>query len=663
MTSLYAFLNEGGYEVSQSDLNISFIHSLIKDERIAGIVSEVMEGEPGAEIRSSLSDYELEIFLANRHADTILKMTSRSNPERSMDQYFKGYRTFYNLIYLLAEKYGPVINAAAGLPTGAGFSYIRGLIDNIENEFVNEFYIPFLDSKLSDDDAELIGISIITPQDLFYAMATAKYFRKCNPGKRIVAGGPLLSYFAKQGEHLGALRDYFDFIIVYEGETALCELNEILEDESRWSSAPNLLYPHGEAYKLSKVCHVEDINSLPTPRFEGIPLEQYFVPQVFLPLVISKSCVHRCAFCGYNSNIAGKYRERSPEKIADDIALLKRLYDAQLIKFCASDLNPRSVVPIAEEIASHGVDISWSAQTRPEKDYLKRGVLEKMHESGCVSLEFGVESASKAVLKLMNKDIDIEIVPKLLKRCDELGMLKQVYILIGFPGESISELSETMQFMKEQHHLVDYYAIANYSLEFDSLVWRNPDKYGVKINYGIDDFLDRGVEAVDYRIEGQNGAYWKERERIKRDCIDWLEERGFVSFGEAHVLWSLLPPSQGWQEFAVKSGLYKMHGKLGVSEDMWFSWNDDDTIVEIQGDNADLLNLNTFARVTISEKRLSALNDEARHQKVADCLNRAESKYGIPREALNRTIGMLLMHGFIEMVEEPFPVRTATSED
>lgn len=649
MSSLYTFLQDKGLDVSQSDYSIAFIHSLIGDERISEITSELLRGERSAAIRSMISDHELELFTANRHQETISKVTARGNPARSIDQYLKGYRMLGNLLYLLEQKYGSIVSAVPGTNEGGLLTSIQDFIEHIDDKFIREFFNPFLDSILSDfEGSDLVGISIVTPMNLFFAIITAKYLKERMPGVRVVVGGPLLSFFVKQHGHLSALRNYFDFIVVYEGETALCELHESLEDPSRWPSIPNLIYPSGEGYIFSGKRHIEDIDSLPTPRFEGVPLDKYFSPDVHLPLAIAKSCPYKCAFCGYNSNIAGRYRERSPDKIAEDIAILKRKYDAKTVMFCTSYLNPESAVSIARGIIERGLDIAWTAQTRPESGYLKEGVLETLRDSGCISLEFGVESASKRVLKLMNKDIDIEDVPLILKRCDELGMLKYVFILFGFPGERLSDLRETIGFIREHHRFFDYLAISDYELEFNSLVWDHPERYGVSINYSIEDFLEQGVDAVDYRIKGQTKPYRKKRKDMKRRCMEWLEQRGFICLRDVHVLWSGLPPSPGWQAYALARDLYVGPGKWEISEETPLLWKGDKVIVEFEGNDASLLHADTFAAITISKDLLKLFEAGGSSRTVAHYLDRAKEKYGIPRATLHRTINTLALHGFFK---------------
>jgi radical SAM superfamily enzyme YgiQ (UPF0313 family) len=44
--------------------------------------------------------------------------------------------------------------------------------------------------------------------------------------------------------------------------------------------------------------HVEDVNALPTPDFEGLPLSRYLAPAPALPILTGKGCYfNRCKFC------------------------------------------------------------------------------------------------------------------------------------------------------------------------------------------------------------------------------------------------------------------------------------------------------------------------------------------------------------------------------
>lgn len=559
--SLYAYLCEKGIDASQRDYNALFLHYLINDGRVPEIASRFLRKKRKADEKACLSNRDLELFAANNHANVILKQTAMGNPSLSIDDYLEGHRVFVNFLQLLCLEYGPAALATIGVFDRDYLSSIHSCIENLDTPFIREFYRPFLDSQLGDyDGVDLVGMSIISARNLYFALVTARHLREYMPDLRIVVGGPLITPYFKYYAHLKALRQYFDFIIAFEGESALCELHENLDAQSRWPSMPNLLYPCGDGYGLSESRHLEDIDSLPTPRFDGLPLDLYFTPEVLLPLVISKSCPYKCAFCGYNSNFAGKYRERSPERILDDIATLKRLHNVKTLSLSTSYLNPKFALAIAEGLIEHKLDVNWLAQTRPEREFIKDGVLETLRESGCVALQFGVESASQRVLGLMNKTINIKDVPQILKRCDRLGILKYVFVIFGFPGERFSELSDTIEFMKEHHRIVDFYSVADFQMEFKSLVWRYPDRYGVTINYTVEEFLQYGINAVDFTIKRQTDRYRRKREMMARRCFDWFERRGFIITRDKDIAWSGLPPALGWSAYASSSGLYRGPG-------------------------------------------------------------------------------------------------------
>jgi anaerobic magnesium-protoporphyrin IX monomethyl ester cyclase len=78
----------------------------------------------------------------------------------------------------------------------------------------------------------------------------------------------------------------------------------------------------------------EDINSLPTPDFDGLPLDKYLSPVRVLPLQSSRGCYWgRCAFCTHSLGYGKRYQPRQPAKVAADIRQLKERYGVRYFAF------------------------------------------------------------------------------------------------------------------------------------------------------------------------------------------------------------------------------------------------------------------------------------------------------------------------------------------
>ena len=72
-----------------------------------------------------------------------------------------------------------------------------------------------------------------------------------------------------------------------------------------------------------------------------------------------------------------------------------------------------------------------------------------MKSAGCLQIDFGVETASKELLKKINKGVSVDDVRKTFKLCDELGVRKLSNYLFNLPGETEKDVKQTVALAKE----------------------------------------------------------------------------------------------------------------------------------------------------------------------------------------------------------------------
>jgi hypothetical protein len=77
-------------------------------------------------------------------------------------------------------------------------------------------------------------------------------------------------------------------------------------------------------------------------------------------------------------------------------------------------------------------------------------MLEKMKQTGCFLITYGVESVNDKTLHgLINKRITIEQVEQLASWCKEIGMLFVGGYIISFPDETLEDMYNTVNHMKK----------------------------------------------------------------------------------------------------------------------------------------------------------------------------------------------------------------------
>lgn len=118
-----------------------------------------------------------------------------------------------------------------------------------------------------------------------------------------------------------------------------------------------------------------------------------------------------------------------------------------LIRFCELVLEAKSKAEIPQDLGWRG-----AARIRPELTF---ELLRKMKGSGCVELEYGIESGSQRVLDKMKKRVDIKIAERVIRDTFRAGISVRANFMFGFPGETEEDFQETLDFLKRNKEVFD----------------------------------------------------------------------------------------------------------------------------------------------------------------------------------------------------------------
>jgi magnesium-protoporphyrin IX monomethyl ester (oxidative) cyclase len=89
--------------------------------------------------------------------------------------------------------------------------------------------------------------------------------------------------------------------------------------------------------------------------------------------------------------------------------------------------------------------IEWDTPNGIRADTLDYNLLKKMKKSGCKKLVIALESGNQRVLdEIIKKNTKLDYLIEIAKYCRELRIKTGSFYVIGFPGETIEEMMETI---------------------------------------------------------------------------------------------------------------------------------------------------------------------------------------------------------------------------
>jgi radical SAM superfamily enzyme YgiQ (UPF0313 family) len=301
--------------------------------------------------------------------------------------------------------------------------------------------------RVLQSDAKVVGLTASTfswPM----ALDMARRIKHADANRIIIVGGPHLCLYPEE-----CLADpAIDAGVIGEGERTLIEILQRVERSESLAGMPGVVARIGDRIELGDQREpIENLDDLPLPALDLLPMNRYHgltIAQPFVSMITSRGCPFRCRYCS-QIFVGGKHREHSPDRVLNEIARAVNDFGAKEIVFFDETFTMRRdrVIEICNGILERGIRVRWNVRTR--FDRIDEELLAKMHEAGCHSVHLGVESGSERVQKLMNKNLNLSKLKPALEAAKRIGIESRGYFMIGFPGETLDEMEQSIRLATE----------------------------------------------------------------------------------------------------------------------------------------------------------------------------------------------------------------------
>ncbi|MBI4814529.1 MAG: cobalamin B12-binding domain-containing protein [Methanobacterium sp.] len=317
-----------------------------------------------------------------------------------------------------------------------------------------------LQHHLEQAKPDVVVISALATCNTFTVLRTVEIAKKANPDVKTVVGG---QHFTALADESLSTYPEIDFVVRGEGEVTLYELIRSLDNNQPLVNIKGLSFRNG-----TKIFHnpprpfIENLDDLPFPGYHFVSqhMKKYnfkmmaYTGAGYALVEASRGCAYKCTFCSQWQHWGGKWRPKSPTRIADEMEHIYNEYGISFLWLTDDNLGlGKRTSALCNEIINRGLseDITWFMQARSDEIIRNKHNLLKMRKAGNYWIMAGLERHDNDVLQDYHKGIkasDAKLSMDLLKEND---IFSQATLITGDRKDS----HESIQGLRDFVNYVD----------------------------------------------------------------------------------------------------------------------------------------------------------------------------------------------------------------
>jgi anaerobic magnesium-protoporphyrin IX monomethyl ester cyclase len=317
---------------------------------------------------------------------------------------------------------------------------------------------------------EYIAVSVLFSNNAKHGRNIARIAKEVNPGIVTMIGGNHINH-----THREVIRDpNIDFIIRGECDFTLEQLISDHKNGRDVSKVPGIVYrQNGDIFEGTpgdrvgmignKSMNKYALDVLPDESRELMNIEKYHeinlghnpkTSRKVGSIIATRGCPEICTFCTTPEMFGRTVRWRSPQKLFEEMVMLKEVYDIEEIQFEDDTLTAHrtNLKDLCNLMIDNNFGLPWCTPNGIKVNYppnqgMQLEMFGRMAESGCYQVTLAVESGNQSILdNLVMKNLPLETVRPAVENAKSVGMYVHTYFIVGFPGETYEEMEETVKF-------------------------------------------------------------------------------------------------------------------------------------------------------------------------------------------------------------------------
>jgi len=304
---------------------------------------------------------------------------------------------------------------------------------------------------------DLIGLSCPFTCTAPDVLEIAKLCRRERPQTPILLGGP---HAALNAESILLQEPSVDYVALGEGEVTLAALADELRPGGDPERAPGLAVRTGSGVTRRAMPGLIDLDSLPRPAWDLFDLDAYARAAAphsglgsgrrFVPITISRGCRRSCAYCASPQFWGrGQLRTRSPTSVLDEIAWLVSAFGVEEIHLEDDCLlaDKEWFLDVLGALADSTIALRLELPNGLDASRMDSRTAALLARAGITRVHLSFEAGPVEVRRHgMSRRLTRDVALAAVRALQEHGLSVRGYFMLGFPGQTVSDMDATVDF-------------------------------------------------------------------------------------------------------------------------------------------------------------------------------------------------------------------------
>ncbi|NQU98777.1 radical SAM protein [Candidatus Woesearchaeota archaeon] len=335
------------------------------------------------------------------------------------------------------------------------------------------------------EGSNLVGVYAGTNSSIFRSIKISKIAKK--QGLPVCWGGP----HPTELPEIAIKNDFVDYVIPGEGELPFLSLCNFIAKKIPKKNLQGVIYKEKGLIIKTPSLDFLDLDTLPVPDWNLLDdscLDEDLLTYSNPLIETSRGCNYNCFFCRRPISFGKKLRYKSIQRVIIELKNLKKRFPNLKRIFIIDNTftaNKSRTIKLLKAIRKEDLNFSYTCDTRV--DCVDEEIIHELKLTGFEWINFGVESGSPKILKLMKKGISPSQIKKAFYLCRNVGIKTFAFILLDNPSETYKDLLQTIILLLKIR--ANYYRISFLKPFSGTELFDLTKKYGFTKPESLNDYI------------------------------------------------------------------------------------------------------------------------------------------------------------------------------